>query len=104
MTDLTPGNFIHWTPSASRRRSRRKRIVHREGKPLVQGANFGATVLIVAERIDIKALVHLPMVAQSPLMVRLPSAGVAAIFRYGALAFFAEDTGDREWLMASIGP
>ena len=104
MTDTTNRNAIHWTPSAARRRSRRQRIVHREGKPLVQAARFGATVLIVAERIDIKALVHLPMVAQSPLMVRLPSAGVAAIFRYGAVAFFAEESGDREWLMASIHP
>ena len=104
MTDTPSRNAIHWTPSATRRRSRRQRIVHREGKPLVQATRFGATVLIVAERIDIKALVHLPMVAQSPLMVRLPSAGVAAIFRYGAVAFFAEETGDREWLMASIGP
>nr|WP_314622052.1 RMD1 family protein [uncultured Noviherbaspirillum sp.] len=104
MTDTPSRNAIHWTPSATGRRSRRQRIVHREGKPLVQATRFGATVLIVAERIDIKALVHLPMVAQSPLMVRLPSAGVAAIFRYGAVAFFAEETGDREWLMASIGP
>ncbi|MBC7416182.1 MAG: hypothetical protein H7327_14735 [Herminiimonas sp.] len=57
---------------------------------------------IVAERINIKALANLPMVANSPLMVRLPSAGVAAIFRYGAVAFFGEKTSDREWLMTSI--
>lgn len=60
--------------------------------------------MIVAERIDVKALAHLPMVAQSPLMVRLPSAGVAAIFRYGAVAFFAEEAGDRKWLMDRLQP
>jgi len=95
---------INWTPRAGRRRSRTQRIVRREGKPLIAATEFTAAVAIVAERIDIKALAHLPMVAQSPLMVRLPGAGVAAIFRYGAVAFFAEEGGDREWLMASIGP
>lgn len=95
---------INWTPRAGRRKSRTQRIVRREGKPLIAATEFTAAVAIVAERIDIKALAHLPMVAQSPLMVRLPGAGVAAIFRYGAVAFFAEEAGDREWLMASIGP
>ena len=96
---------IDWTPRAGRRRrSRALRIVRREGKPLIAASEFAAAVTIVAERIDIKALAHLPQVAQSPLMVRLPGAGVAAIFRYGAVAFFAEEAGDREWLMASIGP
>jgi uncharacterized Rmd1/YagE family protein len=95
---------INWTPRAGRRQSRTQRVVRREGKPLITATEFTAAVAIVAERIDIKALAHLPMVAQSPLMVRLPGAGVAAIFRYGAVAFFAEEAGDREWLMASIGP
>lgn len=95
---------INWTPRAGRRRSRTQRIVRREGKPLIAATEFTAAVAIVAERIDIKALAHLPMVAQSPLMVRLPGAGVAAVFRYGAVAFFAEEAGDREWLMASIVP
>jgi uncharacterized Rmd1/YagE family protein len=95
---------INWTPRAGRRHSRTQRVVRREGKPLITATEFTAAVAIVAERIDIKALAHLPMVAQSPLMVRLPGAGVAAIFRYGAVAFFAEEAGDREWLMASIGP
>ena len=95
---------IPWSPTTPRRRPRSQKVIRREGKPLVQQTHFTTSVLIVAERIDIKALAHLPMVAQSPLMVRLPSAGIAAIFRYGAVAFFAEETGDREWLMASIHP
>jgi uncharacterized Rmd1/YagE family protein len=95
---------INWTPRAGRHRSRTQRVVRREGKPLIAVTEFTAAVAIVAERIDIKALAHLPMVAQSPLMVRLPGAGVAAVFRYGAVAFFAEEAGDREWLMASIVP
>jgi uncharacterized Rmd1/YagE family protein len=96
---------IRWSPRPRRRRSPDKpgkRASRHEGKPLIQPVRFAVSVMIVAERIDIKALAHLPMVAQSPLMVRLPSAGVAAIFRYGAVAFFAEETGDREWLMASL--
>jgi uncharacterized Rmd1/YagE family protein len=96
---------ILWSPKSKRRRLPSvagKRAGRREGKPLIPAMRFAVSALIVAERIDIKALAHLPMVAQSPLMVRMPSAGVAAIFRYGAVAFFAEESGDREWLMASI--
>ena len=96
-----------WRSSPGRRRAAlkpNKRANQRVGKSLIQPQRFTASVMIVAERIDIKALVHLPMVANSPLMVRLPGAGVAAIFRYGAVAFFGEEAGDREWLMASIGP
>jgi uncharacterized Rmd1/YagE family protein len=99
--------MIGWAPAPNRRRSLDKvgkRAIRHEGKPLIQPLQFAVSVMIVAERIDIKMLAHLPMVAQSPLMVRLPSAGVAAVFRYGAVAFFAEETGDREWLMASLAP
>lgn len=101
---LPPDQSFRWSPNTIRRRSRRTGKVsgHRLGKPLIQPLQFGVSVMIVAERIDIKALSHLPMVAQSPLLVRLPSAGVAAIFRYGAVAFFAEESGDREWLMANL--
>lgn len=98
---------IRWSPTSDRRRSTRnatKRASRSAGKPLIQPVRFAVSAMIVAERIDIKALVHLPMVAQSPLMVRMPSAGVAAIFRYGAVACFAEAAGDREWLMTSLHP
>ncbi|MDB5852180.1 MAG: hypothetical protein JWR22_221 [Herminiimonas sp.] len=104
----TQGRAILWSPSPNRRRRSGKvskigkNSPRREGKPLIQPRQFSVSVMIVAERIDIKALAHLPMVAQSPLMVRLPSAGAAAIFRYGAVAFFAEEAGDREWLMNTI--
>ena len=38
------------------------------------------------------------------MSMRSATTATAAIFRYGAVAFFAEEAGDREWLMASIGP
>jgi uncharacterized Rmd1/YagE family protein len=71
-------------------------------KPLVMLTRFEACAVMVAERIDTKALVHLPVVAQVPLMVRLPGGGVAAVFRYGALTLIAEEPGDREWLLGAI--
>lgn len=109
MTDTPPeaSPASRWSPTSARRRSQNRasrQAGRRLGKPLIQPLLFSASVMIVAERIDIKALSHLPMVAQSPLIVRLPSAGVAAIFRYGAVAFFAEEAGDREWLMANLQP
>lgn len=109
MTENPPlaGLARRWRSSPNRRRTNgktAKRQNQQVGKALIQSQRFVASVMIIAERINTKALVHLPMVANSPLMVRLPSAGVAAIFRYGAVAFFSEKPGDREWLMASVGP
>lgn len=63
--------------------------------------SFKAVAVVVAERIDLKLLGALPVIAQSPLMVRLPGGGTAAMFRYGAVTFFADDLGDREWLLAA---
>lgn len=74
----------------------------RNNKPMVAAARFKACALMVAERIDTKRLGHLPVVAQLPFMARLPGGGVAAIFRYGAIVLFAEDPGDRRWLVSAI--
>lgn len=74
----------------------------REQNRLVEGEAFEASAVMVGERIDVKGLPKLPVVAQSPLMVRLPGAGVAALFRYGVITFFDEQPGDREWLMSCI--
>jgi required for meiotic nuclear division protein 1 len=74
----------------------------RPGKVLVNATRFKASAVMIAERIDTKAVGHLPVVAQVPLMVRLPGGGVAAVFRYGALVTMGEEPGDRDWLLASI--
>jgi required for meiotic nuclear division protein 1 len=71
-------------------------------KVLVSATRFKVSAVMVAERIDTKVLGHLPVVAQTPFTVRLPGGGVAGIFRYGALVMFAEEPGDRGWLLASI--
>ncbi|MGB0129440.1 MAG: RMD1 family protein [Rhodocyclaceae bacterium] len=74
----------------------------RPAKMLVSATRFKASAVMIAERIDTKALGHLPVVAQMPFMVRLPGGGVAAIFRYGALVTLGEEPGDREWLLGAI--
>jgi uncharacterized Rmd1/YagE family protein len=79
-------------------------VKRREQKRLVDADAFEASAMMVAERIDVKALSHLPAVAESPLTVRLPGGGVATLFRYGAITVFREEAGDREWLLSSIAP
>jgi uncharacterized Rmd1/YagE family protein len=74
----------------------------REEKPLVSASRFGAAAWMLAERIDLKALTQLPVVASTPMLVRLPGGGIAALFRYGAVVTFGEDAGDRQWLAAQV--
>jgi uncharacterized Rmd1/YagE family protein len=74
----------------------------RPPKLLIALDHFQASALIIAERIDIRTTGHIPIIGQSPWMTRLPGGGVAAIFRYGALALFAEEPGDRAWLISGL--
>jgi uncharacterized Rmd1/YagE family protein len=92
--------------SKTRRSSNDKAIdtIRRKQRLLVDGDSFEASAVMIAERIDLNALSHLPAVAESPLTVRLPSGGVATLFRYGAIALFREQPGDRDWLLSHIGP
>jgi uncharacterized Rmd1/YagE family protein len=73
-------------------------------KPLIFENTFNATAVMVAERVDVKALGELPIVAESPALARLPDGGIAALFRYGAVVLFNATTGDHEWLLAAIQP
>ncbi|GAA4025959.1 RMD1 family protein [Actimicrobium antarcticum] len=79
-----------------------KGLRQRVAKLLISADQFQASALIVAERIDIRTTGQLPIIGQSPWMTRLPGGGVAAIFRYGAVALFAEEPGDREWLLSGL--
>lgn len=75
----------------------------RQPKLLIAAERFKAAAWMAGERIDLKLATQLPVVGQSPLVVRLPGGGVAAVFRYGALVLFGEEPGDREWLLGGIG-
>lgn len=60
---------VRWSSSPGRRRpsgKASKRQNRRIGKALIQPQRFAVSVTIVAERINIKALANLPMVANSP--------------------------------------
>jgi uncharacterized Rmd1/YagE family protein len=74
----------------------------RETKSVLGTVSFQVMAVIIAERIDLKLLGKLPVIAQAPLTARLPSGGVVAIFRYGAVSFFAEARGDRDWLLSTL--
>ena len=74
----------------------------RETKSVLGTASFQVTSVIIAERIDLKLLRELPVMAQAPLTVRLPGGGAVAIFRYGAVSFFNEAQGDRDWLLSTV--
>lgn len=74
----------------------------RETESVLGTASFQVTSVIVAERIDLKLVGELPVIAHAPLTVRLPGGGAVAIFRYGAVSFFNEAQGDRHWLLSTI--
>ena len=71
---------------------------------LVPQTRFDATAVMISERIDLRGLSHLPVVAESPLLLRLPGGGITALFRYGAFVMFGEESGDRAWLTALLAP
>jgi uncharacterized Rmd1/YagE family protein len=75
---------------------------HRETKSLIDSASFSVSAVIAFERIDIRSLSHLEAIAQSPLMIRLPEGGIAAIFRYGAIAYFAATEKEKKWAIRQI--
>lgn len=80
---------IHWNP-----RPRIRPGLHLKTeklpfqRPVIARSEFSASAIMVAERIDVKALTGFEIIAKSPFLVRLGEGGVAAVFRYGAIVLF----------------
>jgi uncharacterized Rmd1/YagE family protein len=106
------------TSSSFRPKSRQKKqfsasrtpIIRRQSRPLpgsnqrqiITAADFFATANMVAERIDVRKLNHLDVIGQSPLLIRLPERGVAAVFRYGVVVTFNATPEDRNYVLEQV--
>ena len=71
-------------------------------RPIISQLRFSASALMVAERIDVKALSGFEIIAKSPFLVRLGKSGVAAIFRYGAVVLFNASGDEKTRLLEAI--
>jgi uncharacterized Rmd1/YagE family protein len=72
-------------------------------RPVIPQLQFTATAIMVADRIDVRAISGFEIIAKSPLMVRLNGDGVAAVFRYGAVVFFNTAPDDMTPLLRAVG-
>jgi uncharacterized Rmd1/YagE family protein len=104
--DRTPDHKrIHWNP-----RPRTRPGLHLKTqklpfqRPVIAPLAFTARALMVAERIDVRALSGFEIIAKSPLMVRLGPGAIAALFRYGAVVLFNASAAERTHFLEALAP
>ncbi|WEF32620.1 RMD1 family protein [Pseudoduganella chitinolytica] len=94
---------IRWTP---RPRTRPGLHVKTEKlpfqRPVIPHAQFPATAIMVAERIDVRAIAEFEIIAKSPFTVKLGQGGIAAVFRYGAVVLFNASMDEKARLLETI--
>lgn len=71
-------------------------------RPVIARHEFTASAIMVAERIDVRAIAEFEIIAKSPFLVRLGHGGIAAIFRYGALVLFNASAEEKARLLDTI--
>ena len=71
-------------------------------RPVIARHEFTASAIMVAERIDVRAIAEFEIIAKSPFMVRLDHGGIAAIFRYGAVVLFNASAEEKIRLVGTI--
>jgi uncharacterized Rmd1/YagE family protein len=103
MNSQTERKRIHWNP---RPRSRPGLHLKNEKlpyqRPAIGQLQFSASAIMVAERIDIKAISGFEIIAKSPYLIRLGGGGVAAVFRYGAVVLFNASAAEKTRLLEAI--
>jgi uncharacterized Rmd1/YagE family protein len=103
MNSQTERKRIHWNP---RPRSRPGLHLKNEKlpyqRPAIAQLQFSASAIMVAERIDIKAISGFEIIAKSPYLIRLGAGGVAAVFRYGAVVLFNASAAEKTRLLEAI--
>ncbi len=72
--------------------------------PLGNRAAFQAEAHLVAERLDLRSLNGWERLAPDPLTLALPQGGIAVLFRYGVVVFFAAQAEAKHALLASLQP
>jgi uncharacterized Rmd1/YagE family protein len=94
---------IHWHPRPRTRPGlhlkTEKLPYHR---PVIAGQQFTASAIMVAERIDVRAIAGFEIIAKSPYMVKLGGGGIAALFRYGAVVLFNASADEKARLLQTV--
>ncbi|MGJ7917600.1 RMD1 family protein [Massilia sp. LXY-6] len=104
MDSQTERKQIHWNPRPRSRQGlhlKTEKLPHQ--RPVITRLQFGAHAIMVAERIDVKAISGFEVIAKSPTMVKLGEGGIAAIFRYGAIVLFNCSADEKARLLQAIG-
>jgi uncharacterized Rmd1/YagE family protein len=71
-------------------------------RPVISHLQFQAHAMMVAERIDVKAIRGFEVIAKSPSILRLDEGGLAVVFRYGVIVFFDASVDERARLLHTI--
>jgi uncharacterized Rmd1/YagE family protein len=103
-TQTTDRKRIEWNPRPRSRQGlhlKTEKLPHQ--RPVITRLQFGAHAIMVAERIDVRAISGFEVIAKSPTMVRLGEGGIAAIFRYGAIVLFNCSADEKARLLQAIG-
>lgn len=104
MDSQTQRKQIHWNPRPRSRQGlhlKTEKLPHQ--RPVITRSQFSAHAIMVAERIDVKAIAGFEVIAKSPTMVKLGEGGIAAIFRYGAIVLFNYSADEKARLLQAIG-
>jgi uncharacterized Rmd1/YagE family protein len=95
---------IHWNPRPRSRQGlhlKTEKLPHQ--RPVITLPQFSAHAIMVAERIDVKAISGFEVIAKSPTIIKLGEGGIAAIFRYGAIVLFNHSADEKARLLQAIG-
>jgi uncharacterized Rmd1/YagE family protein len=95
---------VHWEPRPRSRPGlhlKTEKLPHQ--RPVITLQQFSARALMVAERIDVRAISGFEVIAKSPSLVKLGDGGIAAIFRYGAIVLFNASEDEQARLLQAIG-
>jgi uncharacterized Rmd1/YagE family protein len=104
MSNETDRKRIHWNPRPRSRPGlhlKTEKLPHQ--RPVVSRPQFSASAIMVAERIDVRAISRFEIIAKSPTMVKLGEGGIAAMFRYGAIVLFNASVDEKLRLLQAIG-
>jgi uncharacterized Rmd1/YagE family protein len=104
MDSQTERKQIHWNPRPRSRQGlhlKTEKLPHQ--RPVITRLQFSAHAIMVAERIDVKAISGFEVIAKSPTMIKLGEGGIAAIFRYGAIVLFNHSADEKARLLQAIG-
>jgi uncharacterized Rmd1/YagE family protein len=103
MNSQTDRKQIRWNPRPRSRPGlhlKTEKLPHQ--RPVITKLQFNARAIMVAERIDVRAISRFEIIAKSPSMVKLGEGGIAAIFRYGAIVLFNASADEKARLLQAI--